>query len=1063
MYNNYFNIDQLKKEDYKIKHKFESNKHYLYELYSATEQKTLNLKIPDIKHDVMSYDGLIGKYVTNFETLKAFAVEYSNTKSNDKQFCFVENKTKFYKLNFDFDFKIEKYKTLFGDKFDHEKVTNYIIKHTINVINEVYNNPNIEYIYANKKNSLGVHLYFYNIITDKETHQYIFDRVNSIIENENIYSKELIKNIFDACVSKANGLRLFYYKSNGDYYYPNPDKSTMKFSSKIDKHFHLCILNTNYDVYNLNLKIDKNIIYNNTFVIDTKQKEKDIVDKIIKKDIEYVNDIKTLGNEDKKQMFLQLCDILNVDRNSNYHSWISIIYLFKTYGLLDECIEFSKNCIEKFNDDSITIIKHIFNDDKKCKKPITIGTLIYWAYKDNYNKACSIIKRYHLTFKLSIDNISEILLCNKEFKVDYSENSKHISPEAIEIFKQQILQNVQINILIHSGTGTGKTTSCKDIMNFVEKNFSSSNVLTVVTRRSMSSCHIASFGKKFVSYLDKTPKKNMSHYISSLEHLSKLESDRDFNCFHENYDVLIIDEVNSLMNYLYSSTLKDIRLPCIQALIKLIKNAKVIISLDGMISDMVHTFFKQIGVKSFCYKNTYQNKIGVKMNIVYCNKNDNSENNNITTFLKDAIEKYIKPGKSILFLTDSKKISDKIYSYCKKFNDKEDYYRVFNSDQGTIDDITNIDTIGINRCIIASPKIEYGVDITIKYDEIFVIYKHSDGLKSMSALGMFQQISRARDTKQVNLLVLNKFCQYNFNEAISFEDCKKIQDIGTNDHIKNSSYLDKSGNIVTNTNDFFAELDYYKKFYDYTFSRNKIDILMIVAKGYGYDIIESPLKCVYSTNTIKTDVKLLKHETDEISKLIFDGKEIDEKYIHFIESTTEQVNIRKNYINKHTTMDIDSVRKLACDKILFNNWLNKIILDYDITKFNEHKFIYFKNEYPQIAKDNVIYNQIDTMFFLEEYFKISRYKINDMVNLDLLQVKKFLLDNIDKLFFIFKNNEWKNKTINSIKKKINGLNSTNHVQKLIADCYNHVSDGSISVKNKRVKKDNMQFVFYIFN
>ena len=94
--------------------------------------------------------------------------------------------------------------------------------------------------------------------------------------------------------------------------------------------------------------------------------------------------------------------------------------------------------------------------------------------------------------------------------------------------------------------------------------------------------------------------------------------------------------------------------------------------------------------------------------------------------------------------------------------------------------------------------------------------------------------------------------------------------------------------------------------------------------------------------------------------------------------------------------------------------------------------------------------------------KIKRYDINNIQNLDLVPVKNYLLSNVEKLYYVFKNNEWKNKTVKNLNKRINSFNSTNHVQKFIADCYNHVSNESVSVKHKRIKKNNKQFIFYIF-
>jgi hypothetical protein len=50
---------------------------------------------------------------------------------------------------------------------------------------------------------------------------------------------------------------------------------------------------------------------------------------------------------------------------------------------------------------------------------------------------------------------------------------------------------------------------------------------------------------------------------------------------NDTYDVILLDEVNSLINYFYYDTLKSIRLRCIGVLLKLLSKAKVIIACDA--------------------------------------------------------------------------------------------------------------------------------------------------------------------------------------------------------------------------------------------------------------------------------------------------------------------------------------------------------------------------------------------------------------------------------------------------------------------------------------------------
>ena len=122
MFNHYFNIEQLKNNQYKNIIYFKNNKKlYCYILYSQKEIKDNN-KFDFVEADVLSYGENFSRVITNYQTLKFLALNpdenmiqpiYFNngvkTISNYfTSFCFVEKKTKYYKLYWDFDFKYEK-------------------------------------------------------------------------------------------------------------------------------------------------------------------------------------------------------------------------------------------------------------------------------------------------------------------------------------------------------------------------------------------------------------------------------------------------------------------------------------------------------------------------------------------------------------------------------------------------------------------------------------------------------------------------------------------------------------------------------------------------------------------------------------------------------------------------------------------------------------------------------------------------------------------------------------------------------------------------------------------
>jgi hypothetical protein len=372
MYKNYFNIDELKLTDIKRKYIFEK-KYYIYEL--AYDSK--------VKHDVMSYGTQGGKYITNYETLRYLALDPEKNiidraiyNKELKQYekivapvCFVEYKTKYYKMAFDYDFKIDKYPELYNGFIDkHEQITFYINEKIIQVLKETLNKPDIHYITSVKKNSIGYHIYFPNIITNKLLHKYIVDLTMGKINTDKKYPMSLIKQIFDDCVAGANGIRLWYYVNNNDFYYPIQDKSTYKFNEDPKKHFHLCILNTDYVNYKFDLLIDENIINNNNLVIDVKQKTKDIKKGICKTDDEYIQDFKVLDLADKKDLFLGLGKLIKKERIDSRNEWLHLVYMYRDHGIdINEIKELSKKSA-KFDTRAERTIEDIYNNNKKKSK-----------------------------------------------------------------------------------------------------------------------------------------------------------------------------------------------------------------------------------------------------------------------------------------------------------------------------------------------------------------------------------------------------------------------------------------------------------------------------------------------------------------------------------------------------------------------------------------------------------------------------------------------------------------------------------------------------------------------
>ena len=1004
--------------------------------------------------DVISYGNKQGKFITNEYTLTKYALD--NVKNSE--YCFVPIKKEYYVLNWDFDFKINKYDILLSLESDIHNIFNSIISEIISTINNTFINPNIEYIYATKNIDYGVHIYFPNIIVNKNIHSYIYNITRQNIINKNILPFEIIDIIFDPCITKTNGLRLFYYRYNNNYYFPNKELSTYKFDVEPEKHFKYCLINTNTTELSYKLKIPNEEIENIIFNIDKKKRDIDIKNNFYKENIEYINDFNFIQLESKKQMFLELINILSIKRFNDYHKWIQLIFLFKTYGLYNEIIEFSKKSV-KFDNESIKIITKIFNKKRIPKDYLTIGSLIKWCTEDNFNKTIIILEKYNINLKLNIKNVDEILLTHNN-KINFTEDSKYITKDAIEEVVYNIDNEKYNAFLLQSATGSGKTTACTEILKICKKN--NFSILFIVTRRSMCSTILTAFNYiknkngeliknkefNFVSYLDKNIE-NDDMFISSLEHLF---------VFRQFYDVVVLDEIFSLCSYLYSDTLIGRRKDCLTHLKNLIDNSRIVIGLDAQIGDICFELFS--GKSIYFYKNIFKNKIDIPFNI-FISKHS-SDNSNLTKIASIIGEQYCKDSRSVIIFSDRKNTTIKMHELLKFYNKNDDYFRIFNANCGTIEDLNNIDLVSKNRCIISSPKIVYGLDLTTSYEDIYCIYSKTKGTNSLSSFEWYQQLSRARFSKAINIFILDSKTNNYDNTYISFEKNK----VEENKHIENYIYYKKSlyekYNLVseiTSINTYFRNIHYYKSWYDKIFSNNKLHILKLLANQTGYIINETDFDSLKIKTDLNKKVKLNFQIQKDICLKIINNEPIEMEYYNYIPNLREQIKNRQKYI-KESEKDYNDI---LCDEQKFINYIKKKLLDLSKEDF-EKKILKINNEdLPEVMKDNVIFKQIDTLFWIENNLGIKRYEVNKIDSkINIKNIKKIFLDNIDKFFFIFNDGRSKKYVEKRINKNISKIETHNRLQKFYVDIINVICSDIIKIKMYITKTNNIKVFNYFF-
>lgn len=219
---------------------------------------------------------------------------------------------------------------------------------------------------------------------------------------------------------------------------------------------------------------------------------------------------------------------------------------------------------------------------------------------------------------------------------------------------------------------------------------------------------------------------------------------------------------------------------------------------------------------------------------------------------------------------------------------------------------------------------------------------------------------------------------------------------------------------------------------------------------------------------IDCDFKIIKDAFDKVKHFfyIYNTKQLlidylinDDNYKKYFNKSnyflTDEDKLKKNI---NVILNIINVLQIDCDEMFndeeeFINFIYKYLFELNYNKFID----IFNNHYISFGKYKYILDKINSLFIIEKNIGIQRLQINKInTNINIDDFLDEFINNIDNFYVIFKGNEAKNKTIDSIKNRINKIKKMKltfkytHFQKFIADCYNKNIDNIIQIKQKDV-------------
>ena len=514
------------------------------------------------------------------------------------------------------------------------------------------------------------------------------------------------------------------------------------------------------------------------------------------------------------------------------------------------------------------------------KENINIGSILEKSPLDNINNALQVKERY--------------LTETKNNKVNETMN-KFINDESLKV------------VCIKSGTGTGKTYLLNEYINN-----QSLRILVISTRQSYarSMCGQSLKSLNIINYLDfkddeKTDNNDLyklPRLCISMEGLNGLMLER-----WKPYDIVIIDESESVCRHLFSPTIKSGAYATFNRLRELINYSKKTFLLDADLSTPSLTLINNIDEKQIIkINNTYERE----PKKYYFSKDKKN-------FIDDIKSKLILNNKLYIVClskTEAINLMDELKNITDTFN-KSVHLIHGDSGEATKQELKRVNEIWINYdLVITTSTTGAGVDFNVKNHFNYVYGFITAGCSP--PVEFTQIIDRVRHptNNNINVLIDSKINIPSENTFINtYENSKYIIDeLNKNtklSDIVNYSFIDEEGFInnekiyKTKSNDF-SKLTYYN-YLTTTLNNNNNNYLLVLKlvleqKGHKVIIDDEKYKQERVKNINAEQLKIIK---------VVDYKEDDIKDIYFnkLKSSQEKQIMKK--INICNTFKIDKSKR----------------------------------------------------------------------------------------------------------------------------------------------------------
>ena len=343
------------------------------------------------------------------------------------------------------------------------------------------------------------------------------------------------------------------------------------------------------------------------------------------------------------------------------------------------------------------------------------------------------------------------------------------------------------SLVLRSRYGSGKTTFMQRLI----KERNPERVLFITYRQTLARDIMRNFGKLgFKNYLDSYDQPNVWQsprlivQIDSLMNLLlKNEDVMNGAAFDLNYDMIVLDESESLLCHFDEGTMVRKEIEIWNFFDELLKHCKKMVLMDGDVSERSLSFANSYGIMT--YINNRNNEQNKNFNLI-------CDQTKWETQLHRDLEKFYYENPKFLVCivsqtaTHALSLEDSLKIKYPHLNIK----RLVGLDSGGtkkrfLEDINQ--SLETTNVFIYSPVIESGVDITIKVKKLYGILS----CKSNSQRAYLQMLARCRNVEESRMDILND-CRFKINNNFCFWRYQEVMELNQ-DAVQQTPHWDVVG------------------------------------------------------------------------------------------------------------------------------------------------------------------------------------------------------------------------------------------------------------------------------